>query len=244
MGFSMGIDADFYAMEDSHITYIKSSDILNILERQPKFSHIRRRYLALAKKVKANTEELVSDEQTSSRKAHAIFRWSLYVQLIMLTRVNDFSDITNSIGKSSRMHMSEANSTVSQLFDQRSCSIMLRQEQPSVGTSPTPISPDTSTKMLRYWSNEDIARPGTPLVTPKGPETSRLLASSHHTRNCRKQSSGISLSAEIVMLDSSPGTVHILQKSESSEPFGQKELTDLYNLFHVYPLQIFYTEIS
>ena len=98
-----GINADFHAMEDSHISYIYTKDILELLEQQPRFDHIRRRFQKLASRIEENREEWSEDYSGSNRAFNpvAVFRWSMCVQLLIrsASRNNDFSEIASSVGK-------------------------------------------------------------------------------------------------------------------------------------------------
>lgn len=198
-----GIDADFHAMEDSHITYIKTSDILNLLERQPRFSHIRKRFLTLAENVKANREEtcLSDSEIVPESAARAIFRWSLYVQLLMRARANDFSDIASTMSRSGGISIQHSNNTTTHLLDRRSWSLMRRQERSSRPSSPTTTSP-------RRRSHEESASAADSPATPQGPGRRRLSSAfnlNSPQRNGQAVSEVSSAYAEIGTLDSSSG---------------------------------------
>jgi hypothetical protein len=87
-----GIDADFQAMEDSHISYLFTWQIIELLEKEPRFAHIRKRFLAM-------TRSVASNERFTEKKARTVFRWSLITQLVMRARANDFADFASSISR-------------------------------------------------------------------------------------------------------------------------------------------------
>jgi hypothetical protein len=148
-----GIDADFQAMEDSHISYIYTKDVLTLLNDQPRFSHIRKRFLAIARTVASNAEGV------TEKKARMVFRWSLIIQLIIRARASDFADFASSMGRANNGHGGSASPLAHDRSSSNNWSLTRRLSRQRSSSIPTNNSPS------RRLAQQAVS-PEKPISTP------------------------------------------------------------------------------